>query len=96
MACGRVKRKTGRHEKGCVDGKGQSEASAGCPEGLLLSVPLSLTKHLCVVLLAGSWPGRDPGSGVPKQQIHFLLPAKGVSLGFGASSSSSTARRGRS
>lgn len=74
----------------------QAEASAGCPEGLLLSVPLSLGKHLCVILLTGSWPGRDPGSSVPEQQIHFLLTAKGASLGFGAGSSSSMAGWGRS
>lgn len=96
MACGRVKRKTGRREKGCADGQGQSETSAGCPEGLLLSIPLPLGKHLCVVWLAGSWPGRHPGSSVPEQQIHFLLPAKGASLGFGTGSLPSTARWGRS
>lgn len=74
----------------------QSEASAGCPEGLLLSIPLSLGKHLCVILRTGSWPGCDSGSNMPEQQIHFLLPAKGVSFGFGAGSSSSTAGWGRS
>lgn len=73
----------------------QSEASAGHPEGLL-SVSLSLGKHLCVILLAGSWPRHDPGSNVPEQQINFLLPAKAASLGFGAGSSSSMAGWGRS
>lgn len=47
-----------------------------------------------MILLAGSWPGHDPGSNMPEQQTPFALPAKGVSLGFGASSSSSTVEGG--
>lgn len=38
-----MKRKSGRCEEGCMDGKGPwvCVICAGCPEGLLLSVPQS-------------------------------------------------------
>lgn len=80
MACGRVKRKTGRHEKGHVDGKRslgtrQSEGRAGCPEGLLLSVPLSLGKYLCVIRAAVCLSNRYASSSQPKERAVCLVQA---------------------